>query len=385
MADIENFRSVVRDFIAKNLPHELRVGNRPDLPEAALEKWREALAERGWFTPEWPVEFGGAGLSHEEAAVLKSELRAVRAPLESHTAVRLLGPTLLKFGTEEQKRQHLPGIAGNKVRWCQGFSEPGSGSDLASLRTRAELDGHEYVINGSKIWTSGADKSEWIFCLVRTDPDAPKHRGISLILFEVDQPGVEVAPLKLIDGSSHFCQVFFDNARARADQVVGPLHDGWNVAMTVLQHERTTDSSTQKEMKGEAKETIAELVRREVGITNGMLADPTLRERLAALEIDTRALDLTMQRAAEEARAGQEGRNIGAIGKFRFADMMKAEKDLAMDATGSGGLGWEGPGFEPEQLELTREWLFSRADSIWGGTNEIQKNTIAKRVLGIPE
>lgn len=385
MADIEHFRSEVRDFIANNLPAELRVGNRPDLPEAPLAAWRDALAGRGWFTPQWPAEYGGAGLNHEEAAVLKSELRAVRAPIESHTAVRLLGPTLLKFGTEEQKRQHLPGIAGNKVRWCQGFSEPGSGSDLASLRTRAERDGDEYVINGSKIWTSGANKSEWIFCLVRTDPDAPKHKGISFILFEMDQPGVEVRPLKLIDGSAHFCQVFFDNARARADQVVGPLNEGWNVAMTVLQHERTTDSSTQKEMKGEAKETIAELVKREVGLIDGVLADPTLRERLAALEIDTRALDLTMQRAGEEARAGQEGRNIGAIGKFRFANMMQAEKDLAMDASGSNGLGWEGPGFAPEQLELTREWLFSRADSIWGGTNEIQKNTIAKRVLGIPE
>lgn len=385
MSDIENFRNEVRDFIANNLPDELRVGNRPDLPEEPLAVWRDALAARGWFTPEWPTEYGGGGLNHEETAALKEELRKVRAPIESHTAVRLLGPTLLKFGTEEQKRQHLPGIAGNKVRWCQGFSEPGSGSDLASLRTRAERDGDDYVINGSKIWTSNAQRSEWIFCLVRTDPEAPKHKGISLILFEIDQPGVDVRPLKLIDGSSHFCEVFFDNARARADQVVGPLHDGWNVAMAVLKHERSTDSSTQKEMKGEPKETIAELVMREVGLTDGVLSDPSLRERLAALEVDTRALDLTMQRGIELERAGQAERDIGSVGKFRFADMMQAEKDLAMDATGSSGLGWEAPGFTPGQLELTREWLFSRADSIWGGTNEIQKNTTAKRVLGIPD
>ena len=385
MADLEAFRNQVRDFLANNLPDELRVGNRPDLPEALMQKWRDVLAGRGWFTPEWPVEYGGGGLGHEEAAALKSELRAARAPVESHTAVRLLGPTLLKFGTEEQKQQHLPGIAGNKVRWCQGFSEPGSGSDLASLQCRAELDGDEYVINGSKIWTSGADKAEWIFCLVRTDVDAPKHRGISLILFEMDQPGIEVTPLKLIDGSAHFCQVFFDNARARADQVVGPVNDGWRVAMTVLQHERTTSSSTHDEVKGEATETIVELVKRELGVRDGVLADPALRERLAELQIDTRALDLTMRRAEDEARAGQAGRNIGAVGKFRFADMMKAEYDLAMDAAGSGALGWEGPGFEPVQLERTREWLFSRAHSIWGGTDEIQKNMIAKRVLDIPE
>ncbi len=385
MADLESFRREVRDFLADNLPDELRVGNRPDLPEEPLRKWTAALAERGWFTPEWPVEYGGGGLDREQTAVLRGELRAVRAPVESPAGVRLLGATLLEFGTEEQKRQHLPGVARNAVRWCQGFSEPGSGSDLASLQCRADLDGDEYVINGSKIWTSGADEADWIFCLVRTDFDASKHRGISLILFEMDQPGIEVTPLELIDGTAHFCQVFFDDARARADQIVGPLHGGWTVAKRLLQHERTTDSATHGDIVGESKETIVELVKREVGMNNGVLADAVLRERLAAHEIDTRALDLTMQRAVEEVSTGHRGRDIGSVGKFRWADMMKAEHDLAMDAAGSGGFGWEGPGFEPAQLERTREWLFSRAHSIWGGTDEIQKNTIAKRVLGLPE
>ena len=385
MADLESFRREVRDFLADNLPDELRVGNRPDLPEEPQREWTAALAERGWFTPEWPVEYGGGGLDREQTAVLRGELRAVRAPVESPAGVRLLGATLLEFGTEEQKRQHLPGVARNAVRWCQGFSEPGSGSDLASLQCRADLDGDEYVINGSKIWTSGADEADWIFCLVRTDFDAPKHCGISLILFEMDQPGIEVTPLELIDGTAHFCQVFFDDARAHADQIVGPLHGGWTVAKRLLQHERTTDSATHGDIVGESKETIVELVKREVGMNNGVLADAVLRERLAAHEIDTRALDLTMQRAVEEVSAGHRGRDIGSVGKFRWADMMKAEHDLAMDAAGSGGLGWEGPGFEPAQLERTREWLFSRAHSIWGGTDEIQKNTIAKRVLGLPE
>lgn len=385
MTDLDSFRNHVQDFLAEHLPDELRVGYRPDLPEESLATWTAALGERGWFTPEWPAEYGGGGLTREQAMVLKHELRAARAPVESPTALRLLGPTLLEFGTEEQKRQHLPGVARNAVTWCQGFSEPGSGSDLASLQCRAELDGDEYVINGSKIWTSGAETADWIFCLVRTDPDAPKHRGISLILFEMDQPGIEVTPIELIDGTAHFCQVYFDDARARADQIVGPLHGGWTVAKRLLQHERTTDSSTQGDIVGESKETIVELVTREVGLEDGVLADPALRERLAAHEIDTRALDLTMARAVEEARAGNNGRDVGSVGKFRWADMMKAENDLAMDAAGSGGLGWEGPGFEQVQLERTREWLFSRAHSIWGGTDEIQKNTIAKRVLGIPD
>ena len=385
MSDLGSFRSEVRDFLAAHLPGELRVGHRPGLPEEPLRKWMDALAERGWFTPQWPIEYGGAALDHEQTAVLKSELRAARAPVESPSGVRLLGAILLEFGTEAQKRQHLPGVARNAVRWCQGFSEPGSGSDLASLQCRAELDGEEYVINGSKIWTSGAETADWIFCLVRTDPDAPKQRGISLILFEMDQPGVEVAPVKLIDGTAHFCQVFFDGVRAQADQIVGPLHGGWTVAKRLLQLERSTDTSTHDDVVGESKEALVELMKREIGMRDGLLADPTMRERLADHNIDTRALDLTMQRAVEEARVGQSTRDIGAVGKFRWAAMMKAEYDIAMDAAGSGGLGWEGPGFESAQLERTREWLFSRAHSIWGGTDEIQKNIVAKRVLGIPE
>lgn len=385
MVNLDDFRSDVRSFLDEHLPEELRVGYRQDLPEAAMRAWMQALGDQGWFSPQWPVEYGGAGLDPDQAAVLKQELRSARAPVESPTALRLIGPTLLEFGTEEQKLQHLPGVARNEVRWCQGFSEPGSGSDLASLQCRAELHGDEYVINGSKIWTSGADEADWIFCLVRTDPDAPKHKGISLILFEMDQPGIEVVPLGLIDGTAHFCQVFFTDVRAHADQVVGPLHGGWGVAKKLLADERNTDSSTQGAVVGEMKETLVEFMQREVGMVDGVLADHTLRDRLAAHEIDSRALDLTMQRAVAEARAGTVKRDVGSVGKFRWAAMMKEEGDLAIDAAGSGGLGWEGPGFEAVQLERTRDWLFSRAHSIWGGTDEIQKNVVAKRVLGIPE
>ncbi|MEG9863005.1 MAG: acyl-CoA dehydrogenase family protein [Parvularculales bacterium] len=383
MDELETFKKGVQDFLAKNLPKHLRFGNSPDLPQNDLKKWFDALAERGWITPDWPTEYGGGGLDRKYTAALRAEFRAVDAPMPSQTGITLLGPTLLDVGTEEQRQEHLPKIANNSMQWCQGFSEPGAGSDLAGLQTRAERDGDEYVINGSKIWTSGAHKADWIFCLVRTDPDAPKHLGISLIMLEMDQPGVEVSPLELIDGTAEFCQVFFDGARARANQMVGELNGGWSVAKRLLQYERSTD--IHDVIIGEAKETILALMQREVGMENGVLADPTLRERLAAHEIDARALDLTMRRAADEAKAGQQRRDVSSVGKYRWGDMMKEEHDLAMVAAGTNSLGWEGSGFLPTQLQWTREWLFTRSHSIWGGTHEIQKNLIAKRVLDIPE
>ena len=385
MADLEAFKEEVRAIIAKHLPEELRVGNRPDLPKEPLGKWISVMADHGWITPDWPTEYGGGGLDRKHTAALKAELKKVRAPVVSSFGVSMLGPTLLEYGTEEQKQEFLPQISKHTMRWCQGFSEPGSGSDLASLQCRAEKEGDEYVITGQKIWTTGADRADWIFCLVRTDFDAPKHEGISFILFPMHQDEVEVAPLTLIDGSAHFSQVFFNGARAKAEHVVGPLNGGWTVAKALLQHERSTDGSSDGGIGGAAKETISDFVKREVGLEGGVLADSTLRERLAAHEIDKRALGLTMRRAAEEARAGQKARDIGSLGKFRWANMVKNEQDIAVDAAGTQSLGWDGPGYESAQLERTKKWLITRADSIWGGTNEIQLNVIAKRVLGIPE
>ena len=385
MADLEAFKEEVRAIIAKHLPEELRVGNRPDLPKEPLGKWISVMADHGWITPDWPTEYGGGGLDRKHTAALKAELKKVRAPVVSSFGVSMLGPTLLEYGTEEQKQEFLPQISKHTMRWCQGFSEPGSGSDLASLQCRAEKEGDEYVITGQKIWTTGADRADWIFCLVRTDFDAPKHEGISFILFPMHQDEVEVAPLTLIDGSAHFSQVIFNGARAKAEHVVGPLNGGWTVAKALLQHERSTDGSSDGGIGGAAKETISDFVKREVGLEGGVLADSTLRERLAAHEIDKRALGLTMRRAAEEARAGQKARDIGSLGKFRWANMVKNEQDIAVDAAGTQSLGWDGPGYESAQLERTKKWLITRADSIWGGTNEIQLNVIAKRVLGIPE
>jgi len=385
MASIEEFKQEVRGFIAENLPAELRVGNRKNLPGTLLGQWIRALAERGWITPQWPSEYGGGGLDRKHAAALIGEFKKVKAPIISSFGTSMLGPTLLEFGTEEQKKEFLPPISRHEVKWCQGYSEPGAGSDLASLQTRAVKQGDEYVITGQKIWTTGADKADWIFCLVRTDPDAPKHDGISFILFPMHQSEIEVAPLTLIDGSADFSQVFFNGARAKANHVVGPVNGGWTIAKRLLQHERSMDGGSEGGLSGAAKETYVDIVKREVGLDAGVLADPAIRQRLAQQEQEAQALRLTMQRAREEARAGQTARDIGSLGKYRWANMVKSEQDLVMSALGTQGLGWAGPGFDDTQLERTRSWLITRADSIWGGTNEVQLNVIAKRVLQIPE
>ncbi len=384
-ASLEEFQLEAHQWIDANLPQELRVGNRKDLPGAILGKWIQLLADRGWVTPQWPTEYGGGGLDRKHAAVLMKELKSFKAPIVGGFGISMLGPTLLEFGTEEQKQEFLPRISRHEMRWCQGYSEPGAGSDLASLQTRAVKEGDEYVITGQKIWTTGADKADWIFCLVRTDPDAPKHEGITFILFPMDQPTVEVSPLTLIDGSADFSQVFFNGARAQAKHVVGPLNGGWTVAKRLLQHERSQDGGSEGGITGALKETVTDLVLREVGLEDGQLADPGIRQRLAAHELETRALSLTMRRAGEEARAGQADRDIGSLGKYRWANMVKNEQDLAMTALGAQGLGWAGPGFSDVQLERTRAFLTTRSDSIWGGTNEVQLNVIAKRVLKIPE
>ncbi len=382
---IEEFRQEVRNWIEETLPADLRVGNRKDLPKKSLGKWLEALIERGWIAPEWPTEYGGGGLDRKHAAALKAEFKRVRAPVVKSFGITMLGPTLLEFGTEEQKLEFLPPIARHEIKWCQGYSEPGAGSDLASLQTRAVREGDDFVITGQKIWTTGADAADWIFCLVRTDPKAPKHEGISFILFPMKQPGIEVSPLTLIDGSADFSQVFFDGARAQAKHVIGPLNGGWTIAKRLLQHERSTDGGSEGGITNAPKDTLVDIVKREVGLDNGALADPAMRQRLAAQEIEARALRLTMRRAAEEARAGQTTRDIGSLGKYRWANMVKDEQDIAMLALGTQGLGWSGAGVDPTQLDRTRAWLTTRADSIWGGTNEVQLNVIAKRVLEIPE
>jgi alkylation response protein AidB-like acyl-CoA dehydrogenase len=381
--DREEFRREVRQWIQANCPADLRRGSERSSSWESYNQWLRALGSRGWAAPAWPTEYGGAGLDREGARVLRSELRAAGAPLPDGFGLGMLGPTLLEFGTEEQKREHLPPIARHEILWCQGYSEPGAGSDLANIQTRAIRDGDEYVITGQKIWTTSAQEADWMFCLVRTDPEAPKHEGISFILFPMDQPGVAVAPLRLITGDETFAQVFFDGARARACDVIGPVNGGWTVAKRLLQHERGGMAS-----RGEgdgSEEDLLTLARREVGMRNEHLADPVLRERVAQQELDTLCFGLTMRRAAEETRSGQVTRSVASIGKYYASELYKRERELAVAVMGARGLGWSGTGFTDEEVAMTRSWLGSKAGSIYGGTSEIQLNIIAKRVLEIPE
>ena len=383
---IEEFRQEVVNWVEENLPQEIRVGNRQSMMGLPVTReWIKKLTDRGWVCPEWPVEYGGAGLDRKQAAVVKAELASRRAPMVKGFGTQMIGPTLLEFGTEEQKLEFLQKIARNEMNWCQGYSEPGAGSDLASLQTRAVRDGDEYVVTGQKIWTSYAHAADWIFCLVRTDPDAPKHEGITFILFPMKQEGVEVSRLTLIDGSADFSQVFFEGARAQAKHVVGEVNKGWTVAKRLLQHERSSDGGSEGGILGAMKETFVDIVKREVGLEDSKLADPSMRQKMASQEMEAKALSLTMKRAMAEARAKQTGRDISSLGKYRWANMVKNEQDLVVQAMGTQGLGWSCPGFEDTQLERTRALLTTRSDSIWGGTNEVQLNVIAKRVLQIPE
>jgi len=385
MGSLESFREEVREWLAAHCPEDVRVGTRDRLSRERFDDWLRALGTRGWAAPGWPTEYGGGGLDRERQAVLAEEMRSIRAPAPGSFGLNMLGPTLLEIGSEDQKRRHLPPICRHERVWCQGYSEPGAGSDLASLQTRAVREGDEYVVTGQKIWTTGASHADWMFCLVRTDPDAPKHEGISFLLFPMKQPGVRVAPIRLIDGSEHFAQVFLDGVRARADDVVGPVHGGWGVAKRLLQHERGIANPEARSAGAGRKQGLVDLAREQLGERDGRLADPALRERIAQYELDSQAFGLTMRRAAEEARAGQTERQIAMMSKLLWSELGKREQDLAMQLLGARGLGWSGEGFEKSELARTRRWLITRADSIWGGTSEIQRNIIAKRVLMIPE
>ncbi len=384
MGSIDSFRNEVRDWLEENCPDDVRVGSRDKLGRERYNEWVRTLGSRGWAAPGWPVEYGGGGLDREHQKVLTEEMRRIKAPPPGSFGLTMLGPTLLELGTDEQKREHLPPICRHEIIWCQGYSEPGAGSDLAGLQTRAVLEGDEYVVTGQKIWTTGAPHADWIFCLVRTDPDAPKHEGISFLLFPMKQQGVKVSPIRLIDGSEHFAQVFFDGARARAKDVIGPVNGGWTVAKRLLQHERGVSNPEGRAAAGKRK-GLVDLGREQLGTRDGKLADPALRERIAQHELDAQAFALTMRRAAEEARTGQGERQIASMSKFYWSELGKREQDIAMQLLGARGLGWEGDGFEASELARTRKWLITRADSIWGGTSEIQRNIIAKRVLLIPE
>jgi acyl-CoA dehydrogenase len=351
-------------------------GRRPEYKSDAQRVWLERMAARGWTAPEWPAEYGGGGLSKEQGKVLRQEMRALgaRLPLASF-GIWMLGPALLKYGTEEQKRRHLPPIVRGEIRWAQGYSEPNAGSDLASLMTRCEDRGDHYVINGQKIWTSYADKADWIFVLVRTNLSAPKHEGISFVLVDMDQPGVTTRPIRLISGKSPFCETFFDDARCEKNDLVGEIDKGWEIAKYLLTHEREMIGGN----AGAPVRPLGEIAVESIGLNErGELADPVIRTDVARAEIDGLAFFAAMERVTEEAKAGQGVGASSAMLKYVGTELNKRRFELMMDCAGSEGLLWD------EEHDLASRWLRTKGNSIEGGTSEVQLNVIAKRILGMP-
>ncbi len=392
----EKFRKEIREWLERSYPRSLRApaasedegvwgGRNAVFPSDDARLWLERMAGRGLTAPTWPAEYGGGGLGGEENRVLQEELRRIHArpPLVSF-GLSMLGPVLLEFANEEQKREHLPKIVRGEIRWCQGYSEPGAGSDLASLQCRAEDQGDHYLVNGQKIWTSFADRADWIFCLVRTDTKVPKHDGISFLLIDMASPGVSVAPIKLISGSSPFCQVFFQDVRVPKRNLVGKLNQGWNIAKRLLQHERSMISTMGGQGRGRTT-GLAEYARRYLGDRDGRLAEPTLRDQLAQHELDNLCFGLTLRRSAEEAKAAHGPSHTSSMFKFYGTELNKRRMELWMSIAGAQGLGWDGEGFDDDELQMTRAWLRSKGNSIEGGTSEVQLNVIAKRVLGLPD
>lgn len=392
MSELEAFRAETRAWLEANCPASMRTparseedhcwGGRKWVFRSEDERlWLERMAERGWTAPEWPREYGGGGLDREQAKVLAAELRRLgaRPPLASF-GVWMLGPALLRFGTEEQKQRFLPPIVRGEIRWCQGYSEPGAGSDLAGLQTRAEDRGDHWIVNGQKVWTSYADQADWIFCLVRTDPEAPKHQGISFVLFDMQTPGVSTRPITLISGKSPFCETFFDNVRVEKANLVGELNRGWDVAKHLLAHERTMIGAMGE---SPSDRPLGQAAAQALGLDDaGRLDDPGLRAAIAELEIDAAAFRAALERAGDQMKAGQAHPAIASMLKYYGSELNKRRHELRMAAGGADALEWEGE--RSQDGAAARAWLRSKANSIEGGTSEIQLNILAKHILRLP-
>ncbi len=392
MASLDDFRAETRAWLAENCPAGARgpgpISNgssKITIEDADTRLWLERMVEKGWTVPNWPKEYGGGGLAKDEYVVLLEEMGRIQArPALSSFGTSMIGPTLLEMGTEEQKQRHLPRIARAEVEWCQGYSEPGSGSDLASLRTRAEDAGDHFVINGQKIWTSGAHNADWMFILVRTDPEAPKHEGISFLLLPMDQDGVTVKPIRLISGDSPFNETFFDNAIAKKEDLVGELNKGWTVGKRLLQHERSGMESLVSGSADSDSSSLVEEARQRLGVHDGRIDDDAYRKEILAYEMNNHSFRLAQRRAVEESDGGTPG-PVTSIFKVYGSELQQDYYDLLIRMRGTTGPVADAGAFSPAALTTVRNWLYYRAGSIYSGSNEIQRNIIAKRVLGLPD
>ncbi|MCZ6853339.1 MAG: acyl-CoA dehydrogenase family protein [Gammaproteobacteria bacterium] len=394
MAGDTAFREDIRRWLEENCPASMRTpmatneypggGRRAKYRNPDTKVWLERMAERGFTVPMWPRRYGGGGLDKDENAVLQEELRLINArPAHVGMGISMIGPALLEYGTEEQKTEHLPKIARGEIWWCQGYSEPNAGSDLASLRTQAVEDGDDYIVNGQKVWTSGADNADWMFCLVRTDADASKHEGITFILFDMATAGVSVKPILLISGLSPFCETFLDDVRVPRKNVVSEVNKGWTVAKRLLQYERTSIGGIGGGTQRSA--TLEEVAARYVGLDNGMIADSVLRANITRHRMNDSAYALTMKRSLEESASGRAPGAVSSMFKYYGTEQNKGRYELLLSIMGTQSLGWGGESFDGAELETARAWLRSKANSIEGGTSEVQLNILAKRVLGLPD
>ncbi len=400
-SELDAFRTETKVWLGANYPAELRDAKAKVDPEAMWGgrafagsndphiRWIRALGSKGYTAPRWPASYGGGGLDAARAKVLAEELAAggYRMGLVSF-GLMMLGPVLLEYGTEAQKQEYLPKIVAGDIRWCQGYSEPGAGSDLASLQTRCEDKGDHWLINGQKIWTSYANRADWCFCLVRTDT-TKKHEGISFVLIDMASSGVETRPIKLISGDSPFCETFFTDVRIPKDNLVGQVNGGWEIAKRLLQYERQNISGGfggGAGAAGGASGDLGQIAKRYVGVDeSGAVADADLRGRITRNKMDFQAFYLTLARVTAESRA-QNGPNAAtSIIKYAAATLAQERSELMVEAMGSRAVGWDGEGFTPSEIMAARGWLRSKGNSIEGGTSEVNVNVVAKRVLGLPD
>jgi alkylation response protein AidB-like acyl-CoA dehydrogenase len=381
---LQVFRAELRVWLDENCPEEMRDGMMSEegicwggkdwvFTSDAQKAWLDACSAKGYTVPTWPVEYGGAGLSREQEKVFIDEMAKInaRVPLQSF-GIWMLGPALLHFGSHDQKLEYLPPIARGEVRWCQGYSEPGAGSDLANVQTHGEDKGDHWLVNGQKIWTSYADKASQIFALVRTDREAPKHKGISFLLIDMEGGGVETRPIQMISGISPFCETFFTDVKVPKHCIVGEENCGWDVAKYLLTHEREMISGGGQGLAGgralgavlsDTMETL----------------DATLRADAMRCEIDALAIGLTLERYKDQSEAGQGAGDASAMLKYMGTELNKQRHELMMSAGGADALEWDGP-----LGNRAGDWLRTKANSIEGGTSEVMLSIVSRRVLGLP-
>ena len=395
MSNLENFRAEVSEWLEENCPPSMRTpmvedevvwGGRNAVyknPESKI--WLDKMGEKGWTAPALPKEYGGGGLNSDEIKILNSELFKIGArPALNSFGIWMLAPVIIEYGNEAQKMEHIPKILKGEIRWCQGYSEPGSGSDLASLSTKAEDMGDHYLVNGQKVWTSYADQADWIFALVRTGPKEPKHSGISFLLIDMADPGVTTKPITLISGKSPFCETFFDNVKVPKENLIGEENQGWTIAKKLLQHERNFISNFGLAAgggDGSKTKGVVGLAKTYLGEENGKIADPDFRSRVTEHKMKEHSFGLTLQRAGDE---GGKASAASSIFKYYGTEHNKNRYELMIEAMGNRGFIWDGDEAESKEKAITRAWLRTKANSIEGGTSEVQLNVIAKRVLDLP-